>query len=117
MDALVRHDTTPALLAAANDNRSKLYRFGRGVPHPAEEAGETSQARDAAVRLSQPGAATNGFPAVFCAHHVRRRLPLKSAAFKHNRDALAAACRGASGRKVLGLVMERLAVALIATVI
>jgi len=180
MDALVRHDTTPVLLAGAIDDCSKVYWVGSGAPHAAKETWWTSQTRNAAARLSEPGAA---IPAFFCAHHVPGRLRLKSAAFKHNRDALAAACRelialpgvnsvspnlltgsivleydplvsspasvsqeirrlgfrpaepmspdsdrrgaalstkhftGATGRKLLGLVIERLAVALIATVI
>jgi copper chaperone CopZ len=75
------------------DNCSKSYRVGSDAPQAAEEAAGTSQTRDAATRLSERGPATNGFPTFACAHHVPGRLRLRSAALKHNRDALAAACR------------------------
>jgi hypothetical protein len=39
MDALVRHDATPALLAGALDNCTKLYWVSSDASHAAEEAG------------------------------------------------------------------------------
>jgi hypothetical protein len=72
MDALVRHNTVPAPIAAAADDHdnSSICRF----------AGSSAASVDAAV------------PKLTCVHHVGGRVRLKSAGLKHDRTAMEAAC-------------------------